>query len=70
VYIDEREGWLIDLERAIESLTAKEAEIIRAIDLDGLSAKEVARKRGVDISYIYRLRRRAIAKLRKILGVT
>jgi len=30
----------------------------------------VARKRGVDISYIYRLRRRAIAKLREILGVT
>lgn len=70
ISIDEREEWLIDLERAIESLTAKEAEVIRAIDLDGLSAKEVARKRGVDISYIYRLRRRAIAKLREILGVT
>ena len=70
ISIDEREEWLIDLERAIESLTAKESEVIKAIDLGGLSAKEVARKKGVDISYIYRLRRRAIAKLRKILGVT
>lgn len=62
------EGWLIDLEAAIRSLSEREAEIVRAIDLNGLSVKEVARKKGVDISYIYRLRRRAIAKLKKVLG--
>jgi len=35
-----------------------------------LTVKELARRKGVDISYIYRIRRKAIAKLKKVFGVT
>jgi len=64
------EDWLADLQEAMRSLTASEAEIITAIDMKGLTAKELAQRKGVDISYIYRIRRRAIAKLKKVFGVT
>ena len=64
------EDWLVDLEEAMGSLTPSEAEIITAIHIKGLTVKELARRKGVDISYIYRIRRKAIAKLKKVFGVT
>jgi RNA polymerase sporulation-specific sigma factor len=37
--------------------------------LEGKKAREVAQERGVDVSHVYRLQRRALARLRRWLGI-
>ena len=59
--------WTLDLEGAMNSLSQREAEIVRALVIEGRMAKEVAEEEDLDISHIYRIRRKAIAKLRKWL---
>ncbi len=59
--------WTLDLEGAMNSLSQREAEIVRALVIEGRIAKEVAEEEDLDISHIYRIRRKAIAKLRKWL---
>lgn len=57
------------LRRALEELTAREREIVRLrFGLDGCreqTQKEVARKMGISQSYISRLEKRIMARLRK-----
>ena len=59
--------WTLDLEGAMNSLSQREADIVRALVVEGRMAKEVAEEEDLDISHIYRIRRKAIAKLRKWL---
>ena len=59
--------WTLDLEGAMNSLSQREADIVRALVVEGKMAKEVAEEEDLDISHIYRIRRKAIAKLRKWL---
>ena len=59
--------WTLDLEGAMNSLSQREADIVRALVIEGRMAKEVAEEEDLDISHIYRIRRKAIAKLRKWL---
>jgi RNA polymerase sporulation-specific sigma factor len=59
---------LIAVSEEMEHLPAREEEILLALLVEGRDAKEVARKRGIDVSHVYRLRRNAVAKLRKWLG--
>lgn len=63
----DRTEWTLDLEQAINSLSQREADIVRALVIEGRMAKEVAEEADLDISHIYRIRRKAIAKLRKWL---
>jgi len=59
---------LIAVSEEMEHLPAREVEILTALLVEGRNAKEVAKKRGIDVSHVYRLRRNAVAKLRKWLG--
>ncbi len=59
--------WTLDLQQAMNSLSAREADIVRALVIEGRVAKDVAEEEDLDISHIYRIRRKAIAKLRKWL---
>ncbi|MGI6431280.1 MAG: sigma factor-like helix-turn-helix DNA-binding protein [Synergistaceae bacterium] len=51
----------------MNSLSQREAEIVKALVIEGRMAREVAEEADLDISHIYRIRRKAIAKLRKWL---
>lgn len=64
----DRSEWTIDLERAMECLTESESDVIRALILEGDGAKDVAARRTIDVSHVYRIRRRALEKLRKVLS--
>lgn len=61
--------WLIDLGSALPKLPPSESEIVEALLLEGKKAREVAQERGVDVSHVYRLQRRALARLRRWLGI-
>lgn len=65
----DRFEWLIDLESALPRLPKSESEIVEALVFEGRKACDVATERGVDVSHIYRLRRKALARLRKWLGI-
>lgn len=60
----DRSEWTIDLEQAMSSLSARESDIIRALVLEGEGAKEVAEQKTIDVSHVYRIRRKALEKLR------
>lgn len=55
--------WTIDLNKAIEVLTEREADIVTALILEGHSAKKVAAEISLDVSHVYRIRRKALSKL-------
>lgn len=61
----ERSDWTIDLELALSRLSDREEDIVRALILEGEGAKEVAERKTIDVSHVYRIRRRALEKLRK-----
>ena len=63
----EKTDWSLDLEQAMNSLSQRESDIVRALVIEGKAAKELAEEAGLDISHIYRIRRKAIAKLREWL---
>ncbi len=63
----DKAGWTLDLEQAMNSLSQREADIVKALVIEGRMAREVAKEADLDISHIYRIRRKAIAKLRKWL---
>ena len=64
-----RSEWSIDLENALMQLPDKEAEIINALIMEGRVAREVAEEKQLDISHVYRIRRRAIARIKAWLGL-
>lgn len=63
----ERSEWTIDLEQAMGRLSQRESDIIRALILEGEGAKDVAEKKTIDVSHVYRIRRKALEKLRQWL---
>lgn len=63
----DRSEWIIDLEQAMARLSERESDIIRAMIFEGEGAKDVAQKNTIDISHVYRIRRKALEKLRKWL---
>ncbi|NLM71360.1 MAG: sigma-70 family RNA polymerase sigma factor [Synergistaceae bacterium] len=52
----------------MKRLPEREESVVRALLIDGKNAREVALERGIDVSHVYRLRRNALAKLRRWLG--
>lgn len=63
------EDWRLALREGMEHLSSRESEIIEALLVEGRRAKEVAGEKGIDVSQIYRIQRRGIAKLRAWFGV-
>jgi len=53
----------------LAKLSEREVEIIKALVLDNVKAADLAREKGFDVSHIYRLKRKAVAKLRLLLGL-
>ncbi len=64
----ERSEWTIDIEQAMSMLSEREADILNALVVEGRVAKEVASEVNLDVSHVYRIRRKALDKLRKWLG--
>ena len=46
----------------------READIINALVVEGRAARDVASEVNLDISHVYRIRRKALTKLKKWLG--
>ena len=63
-----RSEWSIDLEEALKQLSDRETEVVNALVVEGRAAREVAREIDVDVSHVYRIRRKALEKLKKWLG--
>lgn len=64
-----RSEWTIDLEHAMSQLSNREADVLNALIIEGRVAREVAEEKSIDVSHVYRIRRKAIEKLRKLLGI-
>ena len=65
----EAEDWRLSLQEGLERLSSRESEIIEALLVQGRRAKEIANEKGIDVSQIYRIQRRGLAKLRAWFGV-
>ncbi len=67
-FVPESFETLLAISDELRRLPSKEGEVLQALLLEGREAKDVAKERGIDISHVYRLKRNALAKLRKWLG--
>lgn len=65
----DRKEWSIDLENALMQLSQRESDIINALVMEGRVVREVAEEKMLDVSNVYRIRRKALAKLRSWLGL-
>ena len=65
----EAEDWRLALMEGMDHLSARESEIIEALLVQGRRARELADEKGIDVSQIYRIQRRGLAKLRAWFGV-
>jgi len=68
VYDEDNEIWMC-VEESIKKLPKRESEIISAIFKDGKEPKEIASELGLDVSHVYRLRRNAVANLKKLYAI-
>ena len=64
-----RSEWSIDLEKALSQLSERESDIINALVMEGRVANDVAAEKALDVSNVYRIRRKALAKLKVWLGI-
>lgn len=64
----DRAEWTIDIASALSRLSARESDIVSALVLGERSAKEVAKEIDIDVSHVYRIKRKAVSKLRRFLG--
>ncbi|MCF7935489.1 MAG: sigma-70 family RNA polymerase sigma factor [Synergistales bacterium] len=60
--------WVLSLRESLAALSEGEEAIIRKLFFEGAQAKEYARECGIDVSYLHRLKRRVLVKLRHLLG--
>jgi RNA polymerase sporulation-specific sigma factor len=65
----DRLDWAISLEEGLAQLRGREAEVVQPLLVEGEKARTYARDQGVDVSHIYRIQRKAMAKLRVLLGI-
>lgn len=60
---------LISIGQGLDELPEKEAEVISSMVIHCRDAREIAQKRGIDVSHVYRLKRNGIFRLRSWLGL-
>ncbi|MDR1732741.1 MAG: sigma-70 family RNA polymerase sigma factor [Synergistaceae bacterium] len=60
--------WL-DVAESIERLQGREAAVVSALFFEGKHPLEVADEQKMDVSHVYRLRRSAVSKIRRWLGL-
>ena len=64
----EGEDWRLTLREGMEKLPSRESEIIEALIVEGRRARELAAEQGIDVSQIYRIQRRGLARLKAWFG--
>lgn len=64
----EGEDWRLTLKEGMDKLPARESEIIEALLVEGRRARELAAEQGIDVSQIYRIQRRGLARLKAWFG--
>jgi RNA polymerase sporulation-specific sigma factor len=62
------EAWL-DVAESIGRLQGREAAVVSALFFEGKHPLEIASEQKMDVSHVYRLRRGAVAKIRRWLGL-
>ncbi len=60
----DRHEWLLAIEDGFNHLPERERQIVRSLVVEGRKAADVASEQGVGVSHIYRLQRKAIARLK------
>lgn len=60
---------LISISQGLKVLPEREAEVISSMVIHGREAKEIAFNKGMDLSHVYRLKRKGIFRLRNWLGL-
>lgn len=60
--------WTIDIEQAFTKLSEREASVLKALVVEGRSAKDIAAGVSLDVSHIYRIRKKALNKLKQWLS--
>lgn len=61
--------WALTLQDGLASLSCRENAVLDELVVQGKRAKEYAEELRVDVSYVYRVQRRALAKLRLWMGL-
>lgn len=61
--------WLIAVEDGLDQLPARETQILEELVLEGRRAREIAEDRGMDVSHVYKIRKKAIGRLRQLMGL-
>lgn len=61
---EDRMEWILTLEEGVRQLPQKEADVVEALLIQGRSARDVAVEGNLDISYIYKLQKKALARLK------
>lgn len=67
---EDRIEWLLTLEEGLGQLPKREAEVVEALLIQGRSAREVAADGNLDISYIYKIQKKALARLKSWFEVS
>lgn len=60
---------LISISQGLKVLPEREAEVISSMVIQGREAREIASNKGMDVSHVYRLKRKGIFRLRNWLGL-
>ena len=63
------DDWL-EASDAVSRLEGREAEVVNALFFEGKDPKDIAAEKKLNVSYVYRLRRSAIARIRGWLGLS
>jgi RNA polymerase sporulation-specific sigma factor len=61
----DRMEWHLAIKEGMETLPRKELDVVRSLMMEGRKAADVAAEHGVGVSHIYRLQRRALARLKE-----
>lgn len=56
--------WGLAIEEGLDSLPSKEKDVVHSLMIEGRRAADVAHEHGVGVSHIYRVQRKAIARLK------
>lgn len=59
--------WRLVIEDGFNQLQERERDVVHSLMMEGRRAAEVADEQGVGVSHVYRLQRRAIAKLKSFI---
>lgn len=60
----DRMEWQLALDEGFNQLPRREMEVVRSLLIEGRKAADVATEQGIGVSHVYRMQRRALARLK------